>query len=117
MIGVMVPKGSVRFPPRCPMCLIPDPSAKVTISDRKGHLSCDIAYCDRCARRIEWRRRNFPTFGGGPAVRVLELGDKWVLFQFKSARYARQFLEINTTAFKPDRGWRCTRPGRGYASY
>lgn len=113
MIDVMVAKGNVHFPSICPVCLVPDPSAKVTISDKEGHLGCDIAYCDRCARRIGWRRRYFPTFGGGPGVRVRGLSDKWVVFRFKSTRYADLFLEINSTAFKPDRRWRRSTARKG----
>ena len=105
MVDVFVPKGKVEFPPICPMCLKPGPSTRVTVSDKHGDISCEVAYCNQCADKIGWH----DLVWYGPAVRVREVSDTSVVFQFKSARYAQGFLEINPAAFQPNRGWRWLR--------
>jgi hypothetical protein len=100
--SVFAPKGQIHFPPKCPMCLQANTTAKVTVSDRKGHVCCDVGYCKKCAGRIGWH----DLVWYGPALRVREVSNKWVVFQFKSARYAQEFLDINPAAFQPNRGWR-----------
>jgi hypothetical protein len=102
MVDVFVPKGKVEFPPICPMCLKSGPSTKVTVSDKHGDLSCEVAYCNKCANKIGWRGLDWY----GPAVRLREVGNASVVFQFQSPRYAEVFLEINPAAFRPNRGWR-----------
>jgi len=102
MVDVFVPKGEVGFPAICPMCLKSGPSTKVAVSDKQGHVSCEVAYCKQCADIIGWHHLEWHR----PAVQVRELGDKWLAFQFKSAQYAHQFLEFNPMAFEPKWGWR-----------
>ena len=105
MIDVVVAKGEVAFPPICPMCLRQGAATKLRVSDTESGVSCDVTYCGKCSRRVGWYNL-WPVPWWGPRVRVRQLGNKSLLLQFSSARYAATFLEMNPTAFIPERGWR-----------
>lgn|GEM_PF-1561587 len=49
-------------------------------------------------------------------VKVCVLGDQSFMFGFRSDTYARSFLDVNPTAFEPERRWRWVRFARKWLS-